>query len=129
MTGSEWATDAAVSLVIDTVRSRPDFLAFARILGLRIAAGRSLDAYRMLVDIGSPPGTAHGIVEGWPVEQTQRRTPAGILTLPEEAACRLCLFIHDFEDHDWAALLTRSVKAADRARKTFPSEKVADASG
>lgn len=97
---------------VDRVREHPGFVAFARILGLRIRDGRSLDAFRMLDEIGAPGAIAHRIVEGWPTAEERRKTPPETMTLEEEAAVRLSFFIAELEQHDWPRLLTRAIRSA-----------------
>lgn len=101
---------------IDRVRRHPGFVAFCRLVGMRIRDGRSLDAFRMLEEIGAPGDIAHKIVEGWPVREEQRRTPAERMTLEEEAAVRLSLFIPEVETADWPMLTTRAVRVAHEQR-------------
>jgi len=97
----DWHRNAAKCLLV------PGFMAFSRIIGLRIANGQSLDAFRMLADIGAPPELAHRIVEGWPLLDAQRRVPQ-LLSLQEEAALRLSFFVPNLDSYDWVALLRRA---------------------
>lgn len=109
------------------VRRRPGYVAFCRLLGLKIREGQALDAFRMLQEIGAPGELAHKIVDGWPLEEGQRRTPAEIMTLEEEAAVRFAFFVPQFEQHDWPALLRRAVRFAHACREA--EEKPSGGSG
>lgn len=100
---------------LKTVRSNPGFLAFARILGLRIADGRTLDAFRMLCDVGAPPEIAHKIVEGWTTPDTAKLH--AIVPASVEAAVRLSFFIPAYETAPWPELLARAVRVAEAARQ------------
>ncbi len=97
------------------VSACPGFLAFARIVGLRIQNGCTLDAYRMLLEVGAPPELAHKIVEGWPTPKTAEL--AELMPLPAEAAVRLSFFIPEYATAPWPELLSRSICAADAQRK------------
>ena len=97
------------------ILSRPGFVAFARVLGLRIAGGQSVDALAMLVVIGCPAETAHDIIDAWPTKET-RTMPEDFVTLPEECACWLSHFIDDIDAYDWPALLVASARAAQEKR-------------
>lgn len=111
---AEWYRNALTCL------EQPGFLAFSRILGTRIANGKTLDAFRMLEDIGAAGSIANKIVEGWPVREEQRRAPQ-LLTLDQEAAVRLSFFVPGLERYPWPALLVRAVGAAEAARAEKPS--------
>lgn len=111
---AEWFRNAMTCL------EQPGFLAFSRILGLRIASGRTLDAFRMLENIGAAGAIANKIVEGWPVRDEQRRAPQ-LLTIDQEAAVRLSFFVPRLERYPWPALLARAVGAAEAAKAEKPS--------
>ena len=102
--------------VLAAVHTGPGFVAFARILGLRIANGQALDALRMLKEIGANENVAYQIVDGWPLSTADQRL-SGVLPLAEEAACRLACFIDDLSIYDWPALLKRAIRQAEMARK------------
>lgn len=100
---------------LETVNACPGFLAFARILGLRIQNGRGLDAFRMLCEIGAPPEISHKIVEGWPTPATAEL--GQIMPAEREAAVRLSFFIPEFATAPWPELLSRSIRVAEAQRE------------
>jgi len=99
---------------LQTVNSCPGFLAFARIVGLRIQNGRTLDAFRMLREIGATPEIAHKIVDGWITPATAELLP--LMSPEREAAVRLSFYIPEFASAPWAELLSRAVRIAEAAR-------------
>jgi hypothetical protein len=93
------------------VRRNPGFVAFSSLLGQRIAAGRSVDAFRMLVSLGAPEQLAHKIVETWPGEWKLDKHG-----LADAGALRLATLIDDIGRYDWPELLKQAVTAAASAR-------------
>lgn len=94
-------------------KSNPAFMAFSRVLHIRINSGRSLEALLMLKDIGAPTAIAHNIVDGWPMCDEDRREPkAAGLSLADEGAFRLVCFVRHVETCDWPMLITRATRAA-----------------
>lgn len=100
---------------LETVNACPGFLAFSRIVGLRIADGRALDAFRMLVEIGAPPELAHKIVDGWPTPETAELV--AIMPASTEAAVRLSFFIPEYATAPWPELLSRAARVAAAQRE------------
>ena len=94
------------------VHRNPGFIAFSSLLGQRIQSGNSVDAFRMLTDLGAPPALAHKIVDGWPAQWSL--APIGLL---DAGALRLATMIDDISLYDWPMLLNRAVRAAARARE------------
>lgn len=97
--------------IFKRIRSSPGFLAFSRILGERIEGGRTVEALRMLTDLGADPALAHQIIEGWVREDTRRLGHLGV-SKHLEAAIRFAHFIDNVARYNWPELLSRSARAA-----------------
>lgn len=111
--------------LLQGVKECSGFRAFARIVGLRIERGQTLDVFRMLHEIGASPEIAHKVIEGWPTWKTARATIrklGPLITLEEYAAAWLACYIPSFTDEDWPRLTTRAVRvaAALREEETSP---------
>ena len=91
------------------ISAQPGFVAFARIMGLRIVNGQSRSAFRMLSKIGAPAELAHRIIENWPVETADARLDSFGVELSEEATIRLAFFIDDLSRYDWAGVLSSAL--------------------
>lgn len=98
----------ALAVASKAMRS-PSFLAFSSVLHVRLAAGRSHWVQVALQDIGSPPSVAYGIIEGWPVQPSDRRLRLLDLSMSQEGACWLARFIDDIDRYDWNEVLADSV--------------------
>lgn len=101
---------------LELVEKNAPFLLMVDALHERIAGGRSLDAFRMLLEIGAPARVAHEIVDRWPMECEPPFRSLRIM-----AACRVGLFVLRVEEHDWTALLSRCLRL-EIMRKEFPEE-------
>lgn len=100
------------------VLTRPSFLAFCRIVGLRIQNGQSADAYAMLESLGCASWLVHQIIERWPTDKAHQRLDTVGLTPDEEAACRFAHFVDDVDAYNWADLLVVAVSAAEEKRSS-----------
>ncbi len=101
---------------IELVNGNKPFLLMVNALHERIAGGRSLDGFRMPLEIGVPERAAHEIVDGWPAECAPPFKSIRIM-----AACRLAFFVLRVEEHDWTALLSRCLRL-ETLRKEFLEE-------
>lgn len=90
--------------IIEAALSNAGFLAFARILGIRITSGKTESAFHMLTGLGCVPKLAHDIIEGWGTERL-----SDLLRPEEEDAVRFSKFIDDLGAYDWPELLAQSV--------------------
>lgn len=77
---------------VRVIQKNPSLLALAALVGHRNETGRSEEAYRMLIEIGAPPATAHAILEGWITGENARLGPVKV-SVELEAAVWLASFI------------------------------------
>jgi hypothetical protein len=101
---------------VRAVRDQPGFVAFARVVGLRINNGQSLEALHMLEAVGCTPKLAHEIVEGWNVNKAWHLSAVECKKLGisrvELSAIRFSKFIDEIELYNWGPLLKKAARAA-----------------
>lgn len=113
----------------DTVRSAPAFRAFAAVLGERIQRGASLDALRMLAEIGASATIGNDIIEGWPRRGQPHDLDQAGMKHGEIAALWLACHIGEVSSYDWNKLLTRAALVADAQRASDRWDESGIASG
>lgn len=94
---------------VEIVLAKGDFLAFARILGLRIMRGKAESALKMLRSIGATGAIAYQIIEGWAAAE-DNHAASPLLTPPELGAVYFSRFIDDLTRYDWIELLEQAVQ-------------------
>lgn len=96
------------------------FRAFVSLVGNRHQAGASLDAFRMLVEVGAPPATAHAVLEGWPPSSAaphELPSDLGQVDPRDRPVVWLAHHLTESPDaHDWPKLIARAVRVASAAR-------------
>ena len=98
--------------VLNLVRSQSGLLAFATLIRLRIEAGRSIYALRMLCAVGAPKREAYRMIERWPLHD--RRLLEDVMTADEEGACFLAFNVSNALDFNWPMALGRAARHADQ---------------
>lgn len=113
------AQQAAERLTV--VRSNAGFIAFCRVVGLRLRSGRSLDALRMIQAVGCTPSIAHKIIEGWEVDRAWHLSADACEELKISrsvlSAIRFSYFINGLERYNWPELLTLAATHAKEAKQ------------
>lgn len=98
------------------IAASPGFRAFVAILGSRIRNGRTIDAQRMLQDIGFPGALGHEVIDGWPSADAPRGKVVPLLragiSLPAIEGLWLGSFVDDIRNYDWPMLLVRATSRA-----------------
>lgn len=93
---------------VEAVLANGPFLAFARILGLRIMRGNSAGALRMLRQIGASGAQGYTIIDGW-AQAFENVDISPMLSPTEAAAVYFSRFVDDLTRYDWIEVLQLAV--------------------
>lgn len=108
----------SIAQILETVLTRPSFVAFARIVGLRATRGRVEDAMRILTSLGASTRIAFEIVDGWATHSKQLQKSPEIdslfMTIAQIEACRLACYIDDLDLYDWPGVLRSALHAPNK---------------